>query len=63
MQQSFICILRWTEEPLDFLPGQFVEVSIAGFGEAPITIASSPTRKDGFELRRAKNRKRHKCHT
>lgn len=34
----------------DFLPGQFVEVSIAGIGEAPITISSSPTQKDGFEL-------------
>jgi len=34
----------------DFLPGQFVEVSLAGIGEAPITISSSPTQKDGFEL-------------
>jgi len=34
----------------DFLPGQFVEVSIAGIGEAPITISSSPTQTDGFEL-------------
>ncbi|MGE5294878.1 MAG: FAD/NAD(P)-binding protein [Solirubrobacterales bacterium] len=34
----------------DFLPGQFVEVSVAGIGEAPITISSSPTQKDGFEL-------------
>ena len=42
--------IEMDEEPLDFLPGQFVEVSIAGFGEAPITISSSPTRKDGFEL-------------
>jgi sulfhydrogenase subunit gamma (sulfur reductase) len=36
--------------PFDFVPGQFVEVSIAGIGEAPITISSSPTQKDGFEL-------------
>ncbi len=34
----------------DFLPGQFVEVSIAGIGEAPITISSSPTQKNGIEL-------------
>ncbi|UCG47768.1 MAG: FAD/NAD(P)-binding protein [Phycisphaerales bacterium] len=34
----------------DFLPGQFVEVSVAGIGEAPITISSSPTMKEGFEL-------------
>ncbi|HHE54514.1 MAG TPA: oxidoreductase [Caldithrix abyssi] len=31
-------------------PGQFVEVSIFGFGEAPISISSSPTRRPGFEL-------------
>jgi len=31
-------------------PGQFVEVSIFGIGEAPISISSSPTKKDGFEL-------------
>ncbi len=34
----------------DFIPGQFVEVSIAGIGEAPITISSSPTQKDGIEM-------------
>jgi sulfhydrogenase subunit gamma (sulfur reductase) len=34
---------------LDHGPGQFVEVSIAGLGEAPISISSSPTQK-GFEL-------------
>jgi sulfhydrogenase subunit gamma (sulfur reductase) len=31
-------------------PGQFVEVSIFGFGEAPISVCSSPTRSPGFEL-------------
>lgn len=32
-------------------PGQFVEVSLPGVGEAPIGIASSPTRSNGgFEL-------------
>ena len=30
-------------------PGQFVEVSVAGIGEAPISISSSPTQK-GFEM-------------
>jgi sulfhydrogenase subunit gamma (sulfur reductase) len=34
---------------LDHTPGQFVEVSLAGLGEAPISISSSPTQK-GFEL-------------
>lgn len=36
---------------LDHRPGQFVEVSILGIGEAPISICSSPSRSDGhFEL-------------
>lgn len=34
----------------DFTPGQFVEVSIAGIGEAPITITSSPTQTEYIEL-------------
>ncbi len=35
--------------PLGHRPGQFVEVSVAGIGEAPISISSSPT-QEGFEL-------------
>jgi len=31
-------------------PGQFVEVSILGYGEAPISVSSSPTRDGSFEL-------------
>jgi NAD(P)H-flavin reductase len=31
-------------------PGQFVEISLYGFGEAPISITSSPTKKGSFEL-------------
>ena len=42
--------LSMDDGPFDFIPGQFVEVSIAGIGEAPITISSSPTQSDGFEL-------------
>ena len=34
---------------LGHMPGQFVEVSVAGIGEAPLTVSSSPT-QDGFEL-------------
>src|SRR4030042_488618 len=37
-------------ESFDFIPGQLVEVSIAGIGEAPITISSSPTQKGYIEL-------------
>ncbi len=36
--------------PLNHKPGQFVEVSIFGFGEAPISICSSPTKSPHFEL-------------
>jgi len=35
---------------LGHLPGQFVQLSILGFAEAPISVASSPTRKSCFEL-------------
>jgi len=42
--------LSMDDEPLEYEPGQFVEVSVAGVGEAPISISSSPTQKDGFEL-------------
>ncbi|OFZ79057.1 MAG: oxidoreductase [Bdellovibrionales bacterium RIFOXYD1_FULL_53_11] len=31
-------------------PGQFVQISIMGVGEAPISISSSPTRGDWFDL-------------
>ena len=37
-------------EVLNHNPGQFVEVSVLGIGEAPISIASSPTRSPIFEL-------------
>jgi NAD(P)H-flavin reductase len=36
--------------PLGHLPGQFVQVSILGWGEAPISVTSSPTREVFFEL-------------
>lgn len=42
--------LSMDDGSLDYVPGQFVEVSIAGIGEAPISISSSPTSQDGFEL-------------
>jgi sulfite reductase subunit B len=31
-------------------PGQFVEVSLLGIGEAPISVSSSPTQQGSFEL-------------
>lgn len=35
---------------LDYRPGQFVQVSVMGAGEAPISISSSPTRGPDLEL-------------
>ena len=38
-------------QSLDYRPGQFVQISVLGVGEAPISITSSPSRSDGsFEL-------------
>jgi len=31
-------------------PGQFVEVSVFGVGEAPISVSSPPTKKESFEM-------------
>ena len=31
-------------------PGQFVEVSLLGYGEVPISVSSSPTRDGTFDL-------------
>ncbi len=36
--------------PLGHTPGQFVQVSLAGVGECPISVCSSPTRPAAFEL-------------
>lgn len=35
---------------LNHKPGQFVEVSVFGIGEAPISLSSSPTKKETFEI-------------
>ncbi len=37
-------------QELGHAPGQFVEVSLFGYGEAPISISSSPTKHGAFEL-------------
>lgn len=37
-------------ETMDFMPGQFVELSIPGVGEAPFGFASSPLNKEYIEL-------------
>ncbi len=35
---------------LNQVPGQFVQVSVFGVGEAPISVSSSPTQKGAFQL-------------
>ena len=35
---------------LNHVPGQFVQVSVFGVGEAPISVSSSPTHKGTFQL-------------
>ncbi|MHC4293639.1 MAG: FAD-binding oxidoreductase, partial [Planctomycetota bacterium] len=37
-------------EKLDNKPGQFLEVSLPGYGEIPISISSAPTEDGSFEL-------------
>lgn len=36
--------------PLEFVPGQILEIGVMGYGESPIGIASSPTRTDSFDI-------------
>jgi sulfite reductase subunit B len=42
--------LKLDGKDLGHKPGQFVELSIPGFGEAPFGVCSSPTKKGSFEL-------------
>ena len=37
-------------QPMEYEPGQIVELSLFGYGEIPVGIASSPTRKNTFDL-------------
>jgi NAD(P)H-flavin reductase len=47
---KFFKIALMNGESLDHEPGQFVMVSLLGIGEVPISICSSPTRRDSFEI-------------
>jgi len=38
------------QKDFTFQPGQFVELSLAGLGEAPISLTSSPLTRDHFQL-------------
>jgi len=41
---------RALQESFRFTPGQFVELTVFGYGEAPFSISSSPLERDFFEL-------------
>ncbi|MFH1683942.1 MAG: FAD/NAD(P)-binding protein [Candidatus Margulisiibacteriota bacterium] len=49
-QEKFFEIELPGGESLGHEPGQFVEVSLLGVGEAPISISSSPTKLGSFDL-------------
>lgn len=49
-QEKLFEIVLPNAESLDHDPGQFVEASLFGIGEAPISIASSPTQRHSFDL-------------
>ena len=49
-QETYYRIEMPDREDLGHTPGQFVELSIFGVGEAPFSVSSSPTLKGSFEL-------------
>jgi sulfite reductase subunit B len=49
-QEKFLRIELDGKKDLGHQPGQFAQVSLFGFGEAPISICSSPTEKRYFDL-------------
>ncbi|MBU1694821.1 MAG: FAD/NAD(P)-binding protein [Verrucomicrobia bacterium] len=56
-QEAFFEFTLLSGRDLGHLPGQFVELSVPGIGEAPISVSSSPTVRGYFEMviRRAGN--------
>ena len=48
--EKFFRIELEGKKELGHVPGQFVQVSLFGYGEAPISICSSPTDKGYFDL-------------
>lgn len=49
-KEKFYRIVMADGKPLGHKPGQFLEVSVFGIGEAPVSICSSPTQEDSFEM-------------
>ncbi len=49
-QEKLFKIQMDNGQPLNHMPGQFVELYIPGYGEAPFSVTSSPTKSGPFEL-------------
>ncbi|MFC2047464.1 FAD/NAD(P)-binding protein [Chloroflexota bacterium] len=49
-RERFLELKLDSGKELGHMPGQFVEVSIFGIGEAPISISSSPTQRGLFQM-------------
>jgi NAD(P)H-flavin reductase len=49
-QESIFRLRREDGEPFGHRPGQFMELSVFGHGEAPLSVSSSPTRGDYLDL-------------
>lgn len=49
-QENFLEFQLASGEELGHMPGQFVEVSLPGYGEAPISVSSSPTIEGRFQM-------------
>lgn len=49
-QETFFELKLDSDRSLGHKPGQFVEVSLAGIGEAPISVSSPPSGQNTFEL-------------
>jgi len=48
--ERFIEVKLDSGRELGHMPGQFVEVSVIGVGEAPISVSSSPTQNGSFQM-------------
>ncbi|NWF76251.1 MAG: FAD/NAD(P)-binding protein [Nitrospirae bacterium] len=49
-KEKFFEIALMDRDYLDHEPGQFIMISLLGIGEVPISICSSPTRRDSFDI-------------
>ncbi|MBZ5689528.1 MAG: FAD/NAD(P)-binding protein [Acidobacteriia bacterium] len=47
--RTFQLLFRDSKKDFHFFPGQFLELSVFGYGEAPFCIASSPSRPEALE--------------